>query len=174
MKVDPTSLMTKAFSPDLYQSWTPMIDNGIKDSFIPQSPEKMLKNKNAIAKGVDAVILGHNTEEGLFNMAPFIRNAGLYANFTANLPAMLFGKTSAEETTELDKQIVAVLKRYNIIYCITCMSSLAGRNNTTTSLRTAGRGLYINTFRLYFLFGSRAGAERQKVLQYTVNTIYET
>lgn len=66
-------------------TWLPMVDK----VFIPELPHVLLKKmKNT---SVQAVILGHNTEEGVEKVAPILQNPTLFANFTATLPEMLFG-----------------------------------------------------------------------------------
>lgn len=57
---------------------------------------------------VEAVIIGHATEEGLFHMAPFIKNTGLYANFSASLPSILFERSNINSA---HVKVAQILKR---------------------------------------------------------------
>lgn len=105
-KVDPTTLILagKKFR----KFWVPKIDKGLKNAFIPDLPEQLLKKmKNDHLK---AVILGHNSEEGLEKIAPFLQDPQLFVNFTARLPEMIFGDVKSSKLS-LHKKIVKVLKR---------------------------------------------------------------
>jgi len=109
-KADPVTLATVALQPgrNYSNSWVPMIDKDfINDSFIPEKPGQLLKEmKNDYVK---AIILGHNTEEGLDKIAPYLQNPQLFKNFTANLPEIMFG--SMEGKKILQKNIIKILKR---------------------------------------------------------------
>ena len=87
-----------------------MIDRDfIEDSFIPELPAKLLKEmKNDHIK---AVILGHNTEEGLDKIAPYLQNPQMFTNFTSNLPEMMFGPMLVDGEKILQKKIINILKK---------------------------------------------------------------
>ena len=101
-------------------SWQPAIDKeyDVQDPFAPET-----FSKDSFDGFIDGVILGHNTEEGLDEMSQFINNAALYANFTATLPKILFGRKADEICDSTEKTIIATLKRY--IFCICSIIILA-------------------------------------------------
>ena len=89
--------------------WVPMVDGelGLKNPFMPKLPHKMMANfKN---EHVKAVILGHNSEEGLIKVAPFLKDPTKFVNFTTQMPEMLFGPD--ETKRNLQTRIIKLLKR---------------------------------------------------------------
>ena len=88
--------------------WRPVIDGKYTAKpFVKEDPELTLESRSY--RRVPA-ILGIATEEANSQIAPFINHPGLLANFSSNLPTLLFGVRS-EEKTERDKDISELVKR---------------------------------------------------------------
>ena len=106
-KVDPATIILKSLKFPR-NTWQPVIDEkfNITDPFIPNDPIVLLKKSNNFDKTLKSVIIGHNTEEGLVHMAPFIKNPAGFANISANLPSMLF------PDMEIDQNIITKLTQY--------------------------------------------------------------
>ena len=106
--MDPTTIILKSLKFPA-ESWQPMIDKEFKisDPFIPGDPMSLLKNRNFSREGnyVKSVMLGHNTEEGLIHLAPFIQNSMLFKNISVQLPSILF------PTHEIESNLVKMLKK---------------------------------------------------------------
>ena len=63
-----------------------------------------MKNEN-----VKSVILGHNSEEGLDKIAPYLKNPQDFLNFSTSLPEIMFGHTNEKKV--LQKNLIKVLKK---------------------------------------------------------------
>ena len=85
--------------------WTPRVDVGIVDPVIPKVPTLMLQQKQS---QVEAVMLGHNSEEGIHLVAPFLKNPSLFVNFTAEMPPLMF-KQFAKKSLEF--KLLKLLKQ---------------------------------------------------------------
>ena len=106
MKVDSTTMILKSLKfPNWH--WQPVIDKtfAIKDRFISDDPLKLLKKMGTFDEKLKSIIIGHNTEEGLKHMAPFIQNPILYKNISVQLPSILF------PGYQIDKKLIYNLKR---------------------------------------------------------------
>lgn len=89
------------------KSWIPRVDKGLKDPFLPDKPEILLKQmKNQALK---SIVIGHNTEEGLEKLGPYLKDPRLFANFTTSMPEMIFGPDQSKRALEMS--IIKALKR---------------------------------------------------------------
>ena len=106
--MDPATIILKSLKFSA-ESWQPMMDKEFKisDPFIPGDPMTLLKNRNFSREGnnVKSVMLGHNTEEGLIHVAPFIQNPMLLKNISLKLSSILF------PTYEIESNLVKTLKK---------------------------------------------------------------
>ena len=85
--------------------WVPKVDQEVSDPLIPQLPYQMLQEQKL---QVEAVMLGHNSEEGTLLVAPFLQNPSRFVNFTASMPPILFKQS---EKKSVHQKLLKLLKK---------------------------------------------------------------
>ena len=103
-KVDSATLLRSSLN--LENAWVPKVDMEVSDPFIPQLPHEMLQEQKD--SQVEAVMLGHNTEEGTLLVAPFLKDPSRFINFTASMPPILF---KYNDKKPLQSRLLKLLKK---------------------------------------------------------------
>ena len=86
--------------------WLPRVDEGLEDPVIPKLPSLMLQEQKE--PQVEAVMLGHNSEEGIHLIAPFLKDPSLFVNFTAKMPPLMFKQS---QKIPLQLKLLKLLKQ---------------------------------------------------------------
>lgn len=85
--------------------WVPKVDQEVSDPLLPQLPYQILQEQKL---QVEAVMLGHNSEEGTLLVAPFLQNPSRFVNFTASMPPILFKQS---EKKSVHQKLLKLLKK---------------------------------------------------------------